>query len=188
MDTHIDIDQLNLCDKKYLQKNSIKFDENKTSNLNYYYDNIDRNKSESILRLINRSGAFLIRKHQNNKSSLIESPYVLSLIGPSLKIYHYLVYRINQHLFIKPFSDEFYNSVKHLVDAHRENAGVLPCILIEYPIHLNSSSSSSSTTSSISSSSLFSFSLIIETNKLIRQQIIGRGHFGVVYKGFLFSF
>jgi hypothetical protein len=184
MDTHIDIDQLNLCDNKYLEENSIKFDENKTSNLYYYYDNIDRNKSESILRLINRCGAFLIRKHQNNNSSLIESPYVLSLIGPSLKIYHYLLYRINQHLFIKPFSDEFYNSVKHLVDEHRENAGLLPCTLIEYPIDLNSSSSSS-TISSNSSSLLSSFSLTIETNKLIRQQIIGQGHFGIVYKGFL---
>jgi len=156
--------------------------ENETSNLPYYYDNIDRNKSESILRFLNRPGCFLIRKHHNNNSSLIESPYVLSIIGPSFKIFHYLLYRINQHLFIKPHSNEFYNSIKDLVDQHRQNAGVLPSTLIEYPIRLNSDIPSSSSSSIRSSSS--SSSLNIPTNKLIRQQIIGRGHFGIVYKGF----
>ncbi len=158
----------------------IQMDKNKTFNLPYYYNNIDRNQSESILRLINRPGCFLIRKHENNSSSLVESPYVLSIIAPSLKIVHYLLYRINEHLFLKPFSKQFYNSVKHLVDQHRQNPGVLPCTLIEYPIRVQSNIPSSSSSSSVSSSS----SLTIETNKLIRQQIIGRGHFGIVYKGF----
>jgi hypothetical protein len=178
MDIHIDTDQM------------LNIDENKTSNPDYYYNNIDRNKSESILRLINRPGCFLIRKHQNNNSSSsIESPYVLSLIGPSLKIFHYLLYRINQRLFLKPFSNEFYKSIKHLVDEHRQNPGLLPCTLIEYPIRFTSNtetcpSSSSSTISLSLSSSFSSSSLNIQTNKLIRQQIIGRGHFGIVYKGY----
>lgn len=91
-----------------------------------------------ILRLIYRPGCFLIHKHENKNSSLIESPYVLSMIGPSFKIFHYLLYRIDQRLFLKPYSDEFYHSVKDLVDQHRLNAGLLPSKLIEYPIDLNS--------------------------------------------------
>jgi hypothetical protein len=74
--------------------------------------------------------------------------------------------------------------VKDLVDQHRQNAGVLPSTLIEYPIHLNSNILDSSSSSSIRSSSSSSSSINIPTNKLIRQQIIGRGHFGIVYKGF----
>ncbi len=116
MDTHNN--QLNLFNNIYLEGKSIKMDESKTFNLPYYYNNIDRNKSESILGLTNHSECFLIRKHQNNSSSSIESPYVLSLIVPSLKIFHYLLYRINQHLFLKPFSNQFYKSVKDLVDQY----------------------------------------------------------------------
>jgi hypothetical protein len=179
------VNQSNISNQENCQSNSIKIDENSTSNLPYYYQNIDRDKSESILRLINRPGCFLIRKHENNSSSLISSPYVLSIIAPSFKIVHYLLYRINQNLFIKPFSREFYHSVKHLVDEHKLNPGVLPCTLLEYPIPASSNNDRSSLSSSpVSSSS--SSSLIIETNKLIRQQIIGRGHFGIVYKGWIF--
>jgi hypothetical protein len=185
MDAHID--QFNLFNNTNLEDNSIKMDENKTSNLNYYYTNINREKSESILRLINRPGCFLIRKHQNNFSLFIETPYVLSLIGPSLKIYHYLLYRINQHLFLKPFSNEFYNSIKHLVDEHRQNAGVLPCTLTEYPVYFTPNIDNCSLSSSTISSSPSLPSLTIETNKLIRQQIIGQGHFGIVYKGFFLN-
>ncbi len=80
MDTHNN--QLNLFNNIYLEGKSIKMDESNTFNLPYYYNNIDRNQSESILRLINRPGCFLIRKHENNSSSLVESPYVLSIIAP----------------------------------------------------------------------------------------------------------
>jgi hypothetical protein len=184
----------NNCEEIFIDdlnsSNNISSEENvsKRCHLDYYYNDLDRNKSESILRLLNRPGCFLIRKHQSNLSSSceIESPYVLSMIGPSLKMSHYLLYRIKESLFLKPYSLEYYNSIKDLVDAHRQNAGILPCTLIEYPIRLKSikknlSSSSSSTISKCSKTS--ESSLIIETNKLIRQEIIGRGHFGIVYKG-----
>ncbi|CAF3585827.1 unnamed protein product [Adineta steineri] len=176
------INQTNLSNKE--DNNSNQYDDNSILNLPYYYDNIDRVKSESILRLINRPGCFLIRKHQYSCSSLIESPYVLSIICPSLKIVHYLLYKINEKLFIKPYSQEFYHSVKDLVDIHKRNPGILPCKLLEYPIRLslnnNDDTSLSSSSSSCSSSSS---SFIIDKNKLIRQEIIGRGHFGIVYKG-----
>lgn len=157
--------------------------ENETTNLPYFYSNIDRNKSELIFRFVNRPGCFLIRKHENKNPSIIESPYVLSMIDPSFKLFHYLWYRIDRRLFIKPYSNEFYHSVKDLVDQHRLNAGLLPSKLIEYPIDLNSNIHSP-----LSSSSSSSSSRNIPTNKLIREEMIGRGHFGIVYKGFRFIF
>lgn len=165
-------------------------DENKTCDLPYYHSDIDRIKSESILRLMNRPGCFLIRQHHHESlSSLVTSPYVLSIVSPSLKILHYLLYRINQRLFLKPYSDEFYSSIKDLVDAHQQNAGILPCTLVEYPIRLvtNNNDDSCSLSTTISSSSSSS-SLNIQAIKLVRQEIIGQGHFGIVYKGFYLKF
>jgi len=168
---NIQIDQLNLSNNINLEKYSVKIDENQTFYLCYYYNNIDRNKNELFFRLINRSGSFGIRKHQKNFSSLIESPYVLSLMGSSLKIFHYFIYRINQHLFLKPFSNQFSNLVKHFLDEYQQNVGVLPCTRIEYLIHFTLNTYNSSSSLSL---------LTIQTNKLRRQQIIGRSHFDIV--------
>ncbi|CAF4001707.1 unnamed protein product [Rotaria sordida] len=188
-DNNIDcllIDQLNISKNINSEENSIKIDKNKTSNLPYYYNDIDRNKSESILRLINRPGCFLIRQHDENSlsSSLIKTPYVLSIVNPSLKISHYLLYRINKRLFIKPYSNQYYYSIKDLVDAHQLNPGLLPCSLVEYPIRLISNNDYLSSSSIRISSS---YSLTIQTNKLIRQKMIGQGHFGTVYKGLYYG-
>ncbi|CAF3434379.1 unnamed protein product [Rotaria socialis] len=68
-------------------------DETETCNLPYYYNDIDRNKSETILRSINRPGCFLIRQHENSSSistSSIKSPYALSIVTPSLEIFRLL--------------------------------------------------------------------------------------------------
>ncbi|CAF4218524.1 unnamed protein product, partial [Rotaria sordida] len=67
-------------------------------------------------------------------------------------------------LFIKPLSNEFYHSVKHLVDAYQEDAGVLPRTLVEYsiPLILNSNASSSSSSSSTISTSSSLSSLTIQ--------------------------
>ncbi|CAF3742935.1 unnamed protein product [Rotaria sp. Silwood1] len=165
-------------ENKYIEENLIKYNENNIYYLPYYYNDIDRNKCENILRLINRPGCFLIRQHNDYYlSSLIKTPYVLSIISPSLNIYHYILYRINKRLFIKPYSNKYYYSLKHIVKYHQEKAGLLPCTLVEYPIRffLNNDKLSSSF-SSLSS-------LTIQTNKLIRQHIIGHGYFSIVYKG-----
>ena len=174
------ITQSNLTSGTNLVKNELNIDENRTSHLPYYYKDVDRNKSEWILRSVNRPGCFLIRHHEHNSpASLVRSPYVLSIVDPSLKIVHYLLYRINQCLFIKPFSDEFYTSVKDLIEAYRKDAGILPCTLVEYPVRCLPNNDAFC----LSLNNILSSSLSIEPNRLIRQEIIGRGYFGIVYKG-----
>lgn len=147
-------------------------------NLPYYFNDIDRNESESILQSIKRPGCFLIRRHKQNSSILssslsIESPYVLSIVAPSLKIVHFLIYRINKYLSIKVDSDEYYKSLKELVQSHKLNSGILPCKLIEYPIRI------------IFNNDQFSLPHLLNINEtqLIRKEIIGQGYFGIVYKG-----
>ncbi|CAF0741971.1 unnamed protein product [Didymodactylos carnosus] len=218
--------------------------EEQIQHLPYYHRNLDRSKTEAILKMINRPGCFLIRDHltksqrSNNSSTkntnektlnqVIETPYVLSVLSLSNTVYHYLLYYVDKKYFIKPFSDS-YDTLAHLIDAHRLNEGVLPCKLVEYPTkislpshntsissgeykknqqqdddqqqysHASSSTvgwtsvkqtssaraspSLSSSTSSSSSNSIPSSQFTINMKKLIRQEIIGRGHFGVVYKG-----
>ncbi|CAF3721835.1 unnamed protein product [Rotaria socialis] len=59
-------------------------DETETCNLPYYYNDIDRNKSETILRSINRPGCFLIRQHEN--SSSISTSSIKSLYNGNIPV------------------------------------------------------------------------------------------------------
>ncbi|CAF3580383.1 unnamed protein product [Rotaria socialis] len=108
-------------------------DETETCNLPYYYNDIDRNKSETILRSINRPGCFLIRQHENSSSistSSIKSPYALSIVTPSLEIFR--LYNGNIPVAIKTCSISIDENESNILRERRIMMNIVHRYLIQF--------------------------------------------------------